>query len=96
MRTKHRVTAGNNHELLMNKLYETMDERKNIVFAIRVPVLIIYGELDPLVLPSRCQCLVKTISNAICEPIHEMGHMFFSNDIENKIISNIVKFLDQH
>lgn len=90
-RTNHDIRAGNNHELVMRGLYESLSSHHNLIEQIKTPVLIIHGDEDPLALPRDAQALVKAIPSSQLIIIPGMGHMIFNRELEAKIAKMIQK-----
>lgn len=95
-RTKHAIQAGNNHELVMRELYESLPHQRNLIERIRLPVLIIHGEQDPLSLPRDGRALAHAIPRSKLTIIPGMGHMIFNRNLETetaKMIQNHQDFI---
>lgn len=88
-RTNHPIQAGNNHELVMRALYESLPGNRNLIEQIRVPVLIIHGEEDPLALPRDAKALANAIPGSQLIMISGMGHMIFNLELEGEIAAMV-------
>lgn len=93
-RTKHRIKAGNNHELVMRGLYESLPNLLQLIERIGVPTLIIHGDLDPLSLPRDAYALANAIPGAELSIMHGMGHMIFNRNLESEILFRIKKHIN--
>lgn len=51
LRITHKIQAGNNHELLMKIVLESLEKYPNILKNIHNPVLVIHDEKNPIALP---------------------------------------------
>jgi pimeloyl-ACP methyl ester carboxylesterase len=91
--SKEMLQPGNPHEKVMQKLTNDMPLRKGILKKITVPALIIHGEKDPLCLPRYARSLADELPNGHFHLIKGMGHMFFSREIENKILSLLIEHM---
>ena len=83
-RSPGQIHPGNNHEQVMRHL--EIGKHKGILKKIRVPTLIIHGELDPLSLPRNGKALAHAIPKAKLVVVPGMGHMFFDRVLEAKLV----------
>ncbi len=96
MYTRSRYPLGPHphHMKVMQKVAETLKDRKQIFSKITLPTLIIQGGEDYLVFPERGGiALAETLPNAQLEVIPEMGHMFFNHKLEADIAGKMLNFL---
>jgi pimeloyl-ACP methyl ester carboxylesterase len=84
-RTNHEIKSGNNHELVMRVLAQTLLSRRNLIKQIQVPALIIHGAQDPIALPRDAKALANAISGSQLVMIPDMGHMIFNQELESEI-----------
>lgn len=92
-RTKHPIKAGNNHELVMRNLHESLPNQCNLIEKIHVPALILHGSCDPLALPRDAKTLANAIQNSKLVMVSGMGHMMFNKELESDLIQEILKSL---
>lgn len=93
-RTKHAIQAGNNHELVMRELYESLPQQRNLIERIKAPALIIHGEQDPLSLLRDGKALSNAIPGCKLITVPGMGHMIFNRNLESEIIKMIQNHQD--
>ncbi|MCI0382544.1 MAG: alpha/beta fold hydrolase [Chlamydiae bacterium] len=98
IRSKHPIGARRGvHFSVMQKMADTLNQRREIFSKIHSPFLIIQGGEDPLILPRRGGvALSKVLPHSKLELIPEMGHMFFNPSLEDKIASLIFQFHSSH
>lgn len=90
-RTNHPIQAGNNHELVMRNLQESLPSQRGLVEKIQVPALILHGSCDPLSLPRDAKALANAIPNSKLVMVPGMGHMLFNRELESDIVQEILK-----
>lgn len=92
-RSKYPVGPHKKHVDVMQKMAETLKERKEIFAKIKTPVLIIHGEEDYLMLPARGgAALLEVLPNAKYELVPRMGHMLFNHEVETKVAELVTAF----
>ena len=95
-RSKNPISAQASHMQAMQKMAETIHERKDIFSQIKAPCLIIHGKQDPLVpLQRGGEALKKVLPEAKLEVIDPMGHMMFNADLEKQISKIILQFVNK-
>lgn len=87
----HQVHAGNSHELVMRHL--DISKERNVLRMIQACALIIHGDQDPLSLPRNGIALAEAIPNSTLIFIPGMGHLFFNQELEEKISQHILQFI---
>jgi pimeloyl-ACP methyl ester carboxylesterase len=85
IRTNHPIQKGNNHQLLMQDLLDSLGKRRDILQKIQLPTLVIHGEEDPLILPRMGKALAHAIEGAKLTMIPRMGHMFLNRELESEL-----------
>jgi len=96
MYTRSRYPPGvhDKHMEVIQKAAAVLKQNKDIFSKIHVPVLILHGEKDYLIPPSRGGCaLSKVLPHALFCLIPEMGHMLFNYNIERLVANEIISFL---
>lgn len=92
-KSKHKLIAGNNHELVMSGVYEQLLENVSLMRKIKTPMLVIQGEKDPLVLPREAKAFIESVVGAVLHLELGMGHMIFNRSLELKIIEQILSHM---
>lgn len=93
-RSRYPVGAHERHMRVMQKMAETLKERKDMFSKMTVPTLIIHGERDHLVPVQRGgKAFAEVLPHAQLEIIPKMGHMFFNYSIEKEVAEKVVAFL---
>ncbi|MEZ5315596.1 MAG: alpha/beta hydrolase [Chlamydiales bacterium] len=93
-RSKYPLGANHHHVKVMQKIAETLKERREIFSSITLPTLIIHGEEDYLVLVERGgKALKEKLPHAKWALIPKMGHMFFNYSIQELLSKGIISFL---
>lgn len=87
----HKIQEGNNHELLMQQLLSSLNNRRGILKKINIPTIVIHGEKDPIQLIRNGTALAQAIKDAKLIIIPNMGHMFFNEELEIMIADNLIK-----
>ncbi len=76
------------------KAMQNAPDRSKDLKQLKIPVLIIHGEKDPLILPRlSAQLAAKTIPGAKLKIIPGMGHMFLNHKLYDQIAGVILEFL---
>ncbi len=60
---------------------------------IKAPTLIIHGDQDPIALPRLALSMTQNIPNSQVKLIKGMGHMFLSQDLEDKISQFLIEHM---
>ncbi len=93
-RSRYPVGAHPHHIRVMQRMAETLKERKEIFAEITLPTLIIHGEEDYLVpLQRGGKALAEKLPQAELEIIPQMGHMLFDYSLQKRISERIASFL---
>lgn len=93
-RTHHLVGAHVRHMRVMQRVGETLKERKEMFKALTLPILIIQGAEDPLVPVQRGgKALALVLPQAKLEIIPKMGHMLFDYALEKEVAERVIAFL---
>lgn len=96
-RSRYPVGAHVRHMRVMQKMAETLKERKEMFLQITLPTLIIHGAEDALVpLQRGGQALSRVLPHAQLEIIPKMGHMLFDYALEKEVADRIIAFLSAH
>jgi pimeloyl-ACP methyl ester carboxylesterase len=93
-RSRYPVGAHARHMRVMQRVAETLKERKEIFSKITLPTLLIHGEEDYLVPIQRGgKALAEKIPQAEKAFIPKMGHMLFDYSIQQTVSDRIASFL---
>jgi len=92
-RTKNK--NAKNHDLMMQEFLSQM-KQSNTLQKINRPTLVIHGDKDPIVLLRHGKAVADAVSNAKFIMISGMGHVFFNQDLEEKIAKLVVDHLKKH
>ena len=87
---KETLQAGNCHEMVMRELMQTSSERKGILKRIQVPTLVMHGDHDYAALPRFAIAMSNEIPGAHLCLLAGMGHMFFSEGLEDTLASHLI------